>query len=104
MRLRVLSALLTNTLILLVAMGLKGNCRHTLLFPVTLPFGTVIHPDPVQYCTSNAVMPLSETIIAWDVSIVFGSLSCAVKTSTSVMLLLPLQSTCSQSGQTLAVS
>jgi len=48
---------LLNTLILLVLIVAKVNCRHTLLLPDTLPPGVVTQFAPSQYCTSNPCKP-----------------------------------------------
>src|SRR5262249_23497900 len=50
-------ALATFTRIFAVASGVKVNCLHTLLLPVTSPLGTDSQFEPSQYWTLNAVMP-----------------------------------------------
>ena len=49
--------------------ALRRDCREAevppdLCLPVTLPLGTVTHPLPFQYCTSNAVIPYLLKLIA----------------------------------------
>src|SRR2546426_7108418 len=48
---------LHKILIFVVLTGLKVNCLHTKLFPLTLPSLTSTQLEPSQYCTSNAVTP-----------------------------------------------
>src|SRR5258708_23296252 len=90
-------ALLT-TLIFAVVMGEKLNLRQTLLLPVTFPLGTVAQVEPFQYCTSKPVNPYEPKVIDSVGLLGFDQLSCNIKTSTSLMVLLPLKSTSAQSG------
>src|SRR5688572_32637482 len=63
-RLYTTSEVLTCTRIFVVCRGAKVIRFHTLLFPATLPPGTVAHAVPVQYCTSNPVAPYDAKVIA----------------------------------------
>src|SRR5215216_5572239 len=56
-RLQESGTMLIHTRILLVVIGAKVNLRQTLLFPVTLPPGTVTQVLPFQYSTLKEINP-----------------------------------------------
>src|ERR1043165_5917512 len=64
MRLQVPSALFTITRILLAVTGAKVSRRHTSVFPVMTPPGTVCHAAPSQYSTVKSVNPYEVNVIA----------------------------------------
>src|SRR5690349_1620468 len=104
MRLQAPSAVaVTNTRIFVVASGANVNWRHTRLLFVTDPPGTSVHALPVQYCTSKLRNPYRLNVIVGVGLLGDWKLSCTENTSTSLMVLLPLKSTSSQSGKLFCV-
>jgi hypothetical protein len=51
-----------STRIFVVVTGVNVTLRHTSVFPVTLPPGTVAHAVPVQYCTSKLRSPYAVNV------------------------------------------
>src|ERR1043165_8132648 len=95
---------LITTLILLVSTGSKVIFFQTLLLPVTLPPGTVVHALPFQYCTSKAVNPIWLNLVVSVGSIGFEKLSCNENTSISRIVFRPLKSTCTHCGKLLPLA
>ena len=93
----------TITRIMFVEMGLKTNCRQTLLLNTTWPPGMSTQLLPFQYCTLKLVIPWPKFSAVLKVSFnVGGSFREAnpsrnVNTSISFMVLVPAKFTCNQS-------
>src|SRR5262249_19035971 len=88
---------MTSWILSVVTAGERGNLRHTLLFPVTLPPGTVTHCVPAQYCTSKSTMPyfvnVSPSVGSTGGAVPSNGASWVVKISISPMVFGPLKLT-----------
>src|SRR5687767_15101591 len=84
--------------ILVVVTGANDRRRHTRVFPVTVVPGIVCQADPFQYCASKSRSPYCVNVVAAVGSTGAQNASWTVNTSTSPIVLVPLKSTCSQSG------
>ena len=93
-------ALFTITRILVVETGVKVNFRHALLFPVTVPPGTVTQAVPVQYWISKLISEYCVVVVVISGGVVFEKSSLTAKTEISSIDLMPLKVTVSTSGNT----
>src|SRR4029079_14971268 len=100
-RLQASTVRVTQTRMRVVVIGANEKLRHTSVLPVIVAPGNGCHAVPVQYCTSKSCSPYFVNVIVGvgGLGNPSAAASCRLKTSSLLIVFVPLNATSTQSGK-----